>query len=243
MRAIIILLCAAIGFVILQQPPQDQTAARAQEEVSARIAPPDTRLDDVLAMLKVQSNELQAIEECYQQESEEIKRRLVSLEQAPEALPLVDKCCDECEAKLKDLESRVAVFELTRVTRVAPVVSSPSPVIRMPPVVSASSQAYTQRWFNHDGLSRSDHAAVAHRLDTTGMSAAEISARLDADHDTYGKDHGPIMASRARSVVSTSSAGTNCPGGVCPTGPSVQTRTRSSTSSGNGWFLGKNLRR
>jgi hypothetical protein len=233
MRAIIVLLCAAIGFAILQQPPQERTSARAQEEISAKIAPPDTRLDDVLALLKVQSNELQAIEECHRQESEEIKQRLASLEQAPEATPLVDKCCDECEAKLKDLESRVAVLELTRATKSIPLVLSPTPIVSSTSIsTTKTTSSYKPRWQNYDGKSRMQHAVEDHGIDIRGKSESQVLAEMDAYHDRYGAGH-PVKSSIP---IRSTALNSSCPGGVCPTGPSSRGQVRSNSG---GWYLGK----
>jgi hypothetical protein len=234
MRPIIILSCVALALLIFQQQPKESSrSAIAQEELSRPFeAPPlvDDRLDQVLELLKVQSNELQAIEECQRQESEEIKQRLVSLEQAPEALPLVDKCeCDcDCEAKLADLESRISVLELTRATVSKPKSSAATAVSSVIASTTTTTSAYQPRWQNYDGKSRMQHAVEDHGMDIRGKSQAQVLAEMDAYHDKYGPGH-PV-----KSRVMTS----NCPGGICPTGPSVQTR-----SSGSGWFLGKNLRR
>ena len=244
MRPIIILSCVALALLIFQQQPeQNSQSAIAQEEIARPNEAPslvDNRLDQVLELLKVQSNELAASEECHRQESEEIRQRLVSLEQVPEVLPLVDKCeCDcDCEAKLKDLESRISVLELTRATKAAPVVSSPAPVIsRQAPVISST---YQPRWQNYDGKSRMQHAIEDHGMDIRGKSQAQILAEMDAYHDKYGPGH-PVRSSisvRSSAPVRSTMLNSNCPGGICPTGPSVQTR-----SSGGGWYLGKNLRR
>lgn len=88
---------------------------------------------------------------------------------------------------------------------------------------------YAPRWKNHDGLSRAEHAAVYHGLNTAGMTQAQINAQLDADHDRHGPMHDGILASRTRSVTRSTysppaTATSNCPGGVCPTGPSASTR-------------------
>lgn len=88
---------------------------------------------------------------------------------------------------------------------------------------------YQPRWKNYDGLSFRQHAEVMHGIDTTGLSDAEVGMLRDHDHDMYGGGHPAVMRS-VRSSPMTSS----CPGGVCPTGPAV--------NSGNSrWYLGKAL--
>jgi hypothetical protein len=258
MRPIIILSCVALALLIFQQQPKESNqSAIAQEEVQRSIAPPlvDDRLDQVLSLLKVQSSELAAIEECQQQESRATQSRLVALESSS-----ASGCDCDCEGKLADLESRVKALEAVKVAlnKVSnggsnggsvgsPVVSygSAGSAVAPPLVVNAvrtpvrtvvsgvarnvaNVANYQPRWQNYDGKSRMQHAVEDHGMDISGKSQAQILAEMDAYHDQYGPGH-PV-----KSRVMNSS----CPGGVCPTGRSVQTR-----SSGSGWFLGKNLRR
>lgn len=106
------------------------------------------------------------------------------------------------------------------------------------PIDSAPVVNYTPRWQNHDGLSRADHAAVYHGLNTAGMTQAQINAQLDADHDAHGPMHDSIQAARTRSVTRSvmSTASGNCPGGVCPTGPTASRQVRRSGLLGLGLF-------
>jgi hypothetical protein len=70
----------------------------------------------------------------------------------------------------------------------------------------------------------SNHLAVGHNVNASGMTREQMLNLHDSLHESA-----PVQAPvRVQN---------NCPGGVCPTGPSVQ-RVQS-----NGWFLGKNLGR
>jgi hypothetical protein len=177
------------------------------------------------------------------------------------------ECNCDCDAKLADHEKRIAALEAVKnvLSRTAvsggstggPVVSygstggsavSQGPVVRTPvrSVVQAAANVatapvraanYQPRWQNYDGKSRMQHAVEDHGMDISGKSQAQVLAEMDAYHDRFGPGHPVKVSSSVPMQRQTYSSG-GCPGGVCPTNPSVQTR-----SSGGGWFLGKNLRR
>lgn len=105
---------------------------------------------------------------------------------------------------------------------------STNSMVRMDWQPVVQSESYSPRWQNHDGLSRAEHAAVHHGLNTAGMTQAQINATLDSDHDRFGPLHDGILSSRTRSVTRSTyaapAATSNCPGGVCPTGPTATSR-------------------
>jgi hypothetical protein len=70
------------------------------------------------------------------------------------------------------------------------------------------------------------------------MTQSQINAQLDADHDQYGSQHSGIMAARTRSVTRSvmNTASGDCPGGVCPTGPTANRQVRRSGLLGLGLF-------
>lgn len=92
---------------------------------------------------------------------------------------------------------------------------------------------YQPRWQNYDGKPRMQHAVEEHGMDISGQSQAQVLAEMDAYHDKYGPGH-PV---RSSAPVRSNVANSNCLGGVCLTGPSVQTR------SSGGWYLGRAFRR
>jgi hypothetical protein len=152
--------------------------------------------------------------------------------------------------RVLELESRVAVLELTRGTKAtptpapvlmpaAPVKSQPQSIVQAPVVQQAVVQSsYTPRWNNFDGKDRMQHAAEDHGIDTSRYTQAQVLAMMDADHDRYGGNaHSAIRATRTREVTrypivqqpilqrSYQSTMSNCPGGVCPTQPTYQRTT------------------
>lgn len=226
----------------------------------------DQKLDSIIDLLHNQDIKIDQVDSLTTDmavEQVEMNQRLVKLETIEVKSP-TPAACDNCacDEKLEDLERRVAALETVKAllskTAVSggstggPVVSYGStggPAVRSPVRTAASTvvQAaaavatapvraaanYQPRWQNYDGKSRMQHAVEDHGMDISGKSQSQILAEMDAYHDAYGPGHSVRSSAPVRSSVANS----NCPGGVCPTGPSLQTR------SGGGWYLGKAFRR
>lgn len=260
MRPLIFMLAAAIAFTLITDPRNSQTTAQQDPDRKAdmkSVADCLVQVDRVLHELTDRvlnhSRELESIEQCHAEELEQIKSRLVHVESDE---PAASSCQCDCDERINKLEADVAQLK-SRPVSSYPAVSSSSgygstgtPVVSSgstgTPIVSYRSTATTAatpvrnvvqrvveapRWQNYDGLTRRQHLEQAHGLNTAGMSEADLIRAQNAYHDTYGPGHPVKMPTMP---VTRSS---NCPDGVCPTGP---TSTRSSSS---GWWLGKNLGR
>lgn len=79
--------------------------------------------------------------------------------------------------------------------------------------------------WSHDNEPIDFHLQTDHGVGTSGMSHEAMLSLHDSLHEGTRTASSPPMRSAVRS--------SNCPGGVCPTGPPV--------ASGGGWYLGKNL--
>ncbi len=124
---------------------------------------------------------------------------------------------DPLSARMDEFEARLDALERQ--------VRAPKPKVDYAPKATVSSGStgsspvvnYVPRWTNYDGLTRREHAATYHGLDTATMSDTEIAMQLDADHDRHGGGHPAAMRSTTTTTRTRTRSTTNCPGGVCPT--------------------------
>jgi hypothetical protein len=205
-----IVACIAIAFLFITSPDKQQS--HAQEEVAAVAPIVDDKLDSIIAML------------------EETKQRLSELEAAAEEAPAPEAktCSCDCNGKCADLEKRIAALESAKALP-SGVVATQGPVIKAAKVAASAPSLIVNRpgHWTYPGTING-HLESTHGVSTAGMSREQMLDLHDALHE------GSVVAPSAGRPVAMPVS--NCPGGVCPTGPSVQSRS-------SGWFLGKNLRR
>lgn len=210
------------------------------------------------------SDEIASVEECVAAEVEQLKTRLVAVETKQEEPPApspkaeIDGTCScgcdgKCAEKLADHEARLSVLELTR-ARYPSVGGTSSLGSTGTPLVSAGSTgtpvvAYKSSVGPARAVTRTvtapiaraghwtypgeigNHLASSHGVSSAGMSREQMLDLHDSLHEgtsVRAVQYSPMSSTRVGVAVS------NCPGGNCPT-------SSSRVSSGNGWWLGKNL--
>lgn len=220
-------LTACIAIVFCWITPQERSRSYAQE--SSEIAQETMLEQSVFALHKDVATLQRSIDEQLSQVNRQVETKLIAFESnqdTDETWTLIR----DLQAKQEKLEERIATLESEREqAKVSyPAVASSGygssgGAVSYGSTDSGSySAAYQPRWQNYDGLSKSQHAAVMHGIDTAGMSEAAIAMALDDDHDTFGPSHSPAMRGRVTTVQSSS----NCPGGVCPTNRTTTTYSR-----------------
>ena len=273
MKTLLLMLCVAIGFVLITDPRSERAPAQADEVSSKK--PADILLVDalnginsmlggVIEKLDNQSREIASVEECVTSEVAELKTRLVAVETKQEEPPApspkaeIDGTCScgcdgKCAEKLADHEARLSVLELTR-ARYPSVGGTSSLGSTGTPLVSAGSTgtpvvAYKSSVGPVRAVTRTvtapiaraghwtypgeigNHLASSHGVSSAGMSREQMLDLHDSLHEgtsVRAVQYSPMSSTRVGVAVS------NCPGGNCPT-------SSSRVSSGNGWWLGKNL--
>ena len=199
-----------------------------------RIADLESLVAEVETSLRNQSSEIASLEKCHTDDVASLIKRIEALES-------------------RSLRVAPPVAAPAPTPQAKPLPTPQTQIVEAAPV-----ESYKPRWNNFDGKSRMQHAIEDHGLNVAGMSEAQVLRQLDADHDRFGGNgHAAIRASRSvasapvvsypvapapmrivqpRTVTTYSYPQTsNCPGGVCPTGPSASVRT--------GWYPGKLLGR
>jgi hypothetical protein len=131
MRTVIVMLCAAIAFMVFTQPEKQQATAqqelakveqtlnqieRDQSQVTIEVLDTMNKaLERVTDMLEQHGKEIASIEKCQQGESTVILGRLTALEEKSSTTKFdgdssIEYECD-CAAKLADHEKRIAALE------------------------------------------------------------------------------------------------------------------------------------
>jgi hypothetical protein len=231
------MVCIAIAFLMVTSPDQSRMHAQDAEivEIKPIVFPAEDKLDAIIDMLGRQKRDIDSIDATALNaivEMESVKQRLVSLERASMEVPTLaeHQCSCDCSGRLDDIEKRLTAIELVRSSLSSSTVTSGG----SSGSVSAKVSSYKPRWQNFDGKSRIQHAIEDHGMDVRGKSQDQILRELDAYHDQYGGGHPVQMSSLPTNYPSSPVVySLSCPGGVCPTSPQL------SSSSSNGWYLGK----
>lgn len=259
-------LLIAIFFVVIQSPSKEQTSASARNSIEGLLDRLTKNDEAMMTLIAQHGEELASIEDCHTADSETVRTQLISLQEKVEKsveAPSESACDCDCKAELADLKKRVEVLE-SQVKSNYPSVSSggggstgkvvsslgstgsrvampvqqsygstgsatgpatsapPRTPLRTAAAVVTAPIARAGHWSYPGEIS--NHLAREHNVNVSGMTREQMLNLHDSLHESA-----PVQAPvRFQS---------NCPGGVCPTGPSVQ-RVQS-----NGWFLGKNLGR
>lgn len=150
---------------------------------------------------------------------------------------LTDKI-EKLEAKVSDLVTKSTQNSLQNKTvaeapkpKVEQVLPKPSPVVvKSGPVVSTSgpvtngtyhqADAYRSQWTYPGDIA--SHAATVHGISTAGKTKEQLEREHDAAHNgtRVYSSYVPVSSSSVTRSVTRSQVRSNCPGGVCPTGPS-----------------------
>lgn len=142
------------------------------------------------------------------------------------------------EAKVSDLVTKSTQNSLQN----KPVVEAPKPkfeqvlpkpspvVVRSTPVVSTSGPVTNGTYYQADGYRSqwtypgdiASHAASVHGISTAGKTKEQLEREHDAAHNgtRVYSSYQPVASSSVTRSVTRSQVRSNCPGGVCPTGPS-----------------------
>lgn len=268
MKTLILMLCVAIGFVLITDPrgekaPAQQQIAKPSPQVDlfSQIAATLSNIDERLVNY---STEIAAVEQCVATEVEQLKTRLVAVETKQEEPPKPqvksDVACDcgcdsQCGAKLADHERRLAAVEAK--VGMYPVVSSSvsygstgTPLSSAgsagTPVVACKSAVGPVR-----AVTRTVTAPVAraghwtypgeisnHLASSHGVSTAGMSREQMLDLHDSLHEGTSVSAVRYSPTVSSTRVGVAVSN--CP-GGNCPTSSSARGAGGNGWWLGKSL--
>jgi hypothetical protein len=155
------------------------------------------------------------------------------------------KQIDELQNKVASLEAKVSDF-VTKSTQNSlqnkPVVEAPKPkveqvlpksspaVVKAGPVVSTSgpvtngtyyqADAYRSQWTYPGDIA--SHAATVHGISTAGKTKEQLEREHDMAHNGTRVTYAPVPAVVRSTVRYAPQTRSNCPGGVCPTQPTVR---------------------
>jgi hypothetical protein len=178
-------LVVAIFFVFIQSPTKEQANADDPKQMLSQLL---ERLADndeaMLTLISQHGNEMAAIEECHREESEEIKGKLVALQQKIEESPVksTGECDCDCAAQLADHEKRIAALEAKMNATAS--ASAPKANYMYPTVQSLGS----------NGGSTGGSTGTMVSGGSTGTTARAVNA-------SYGSTGSAIVANASTSVV------------------------------------------